>query len=110
MEAFLLNILVGAGFGLVSLLVGILVSKFLRPWVDAKPTRYEFARELLMVTHSVCTEIHNSEYGKALYWDDKTDIIIEKIATSLGVDLSNQPGKADAIKREVNNKINELKK
>lgn len=105
MEAMLLNLLVGAGFGVIILLIGFITSKFLKPWIDAKQSRKDFAQELLIVSEDIITEVQNSEFGQSITYDEKIDAIIERVAKSLGVDLNASPNKAEAIKRVVTNKV-----
>ena len=91
-----------AGVGLLTFVIGWVTDHYLKPWVHAKPSRVEWAKELSVVardiTAEVCLMFPNAK------WDDIVAKIIYEITDRLEV-LPESTGKLKAIKSSVTREI-----
>ena len=91
-----------AGVGLLTFVIGWLTDHYLKPWVHAKPSRVEWAKELSIVARDVTAEVCK------MFPDAKWDDIVAKIVYEITDRLEVLPKSAGKLKAVRSSAIGEL--
>ncbi len=83
MEGILFKLLEVGLFPLVLIVMGWIVGKYMTPWVHAKPTRLEKAKEISMIADRITDELVLAMPNAS--WDDLLDRAIDRIIDELEI-------------------------
>ncbi len=84
MNALLLKLVEVGGVPLALIVLGIVAKKYLAPWLEAVPWRYERAREIALIADRITDEMlvmfPNSK------WDDWLDSAVDKLISACNLE------------------------
>jgi hypothetical protein len=83
MENILNLLLLKAGIPLLMLVIGFLVGKFIRPWIEAKPSRLSRASEIALIADRVTDEMRL--IAPAAHWSEWIDEAVDRVIAACGL-------------------------
>ena len=92
-DTIILKILEMGVFPLVLLIIGWAIGRYVKPWIHAKPSRYEKAKEIALVADRITDELVLAM--PTARWDDLLDRLIDKIIHEL--DISRDVARREGI-------------
>ncbi len=95
MNALLLKLVEVGGVPLVLIVLGIVAKKYITPWLEAVPWRYERAREIALVADRITDEMLVMFPGSK--WDDWLDAAVDKLISACKLEQNPEIARREII-------------
>ena len=83
MNNIITMVLLKAGVPLAFLILGWLVGRYIRPWIEAKPSRLAKAREIALIADRVTDEMRL--IAPAAHWSEWIDEAVDRVIAACGL-------------------------
>ena len=99
MEFLLGKVMLFGGLPLILMAIGFVIGRYVKPWLHAKPSRLNWAREMIIVARGATSEL--VKMFPDAEWDDIVKKIVDKVIESMDISPEQSPNKVAAIKTQV---------
>ena len=83
MDNIVSMLLIKAGVPLALLIIGYLAGRYIRPWLEAKPTRLAKAREIALIADRVTDEMRL--IAPSAHWSEWIDEAVDRVIAACGL-------------------------